>query len=151
MRTARILRALLKKQLLVINSDVDLAREIGADGVHLPKGGVAAARAVLPRAWISLAAHDDDDVRRAVSEGADAALVSPIFATPGKGPPRGLEAIRAARAIAPQLAIYALGGVDESNAAACRAAGATGVAVIRALFDAPDPAAAARALVKEPS
>jgi thiamine-phosphate pyrophosphorylase len=147
---ARILRELLKTQLLVVNSDVELAREVGADGVHLPRGGVAEARDVLPSAWITVAAHDDEDVRRAVAEGADAVLVSPIFSSPGKGPPRGLEAIRAARAIAKRRGVYALGGVDCSNAASCYEAGATGVAVIRAVFDASDPAAAAHALVAPP-
>ncbi len=75
-------------------------------------------------------------------------MVSPIFATPNKGAPRGLDAIREARAIAPELFLYALGGVDESNARACIDAGANGVAVVRALFSAPDPEAATVALLR---
>jgi thiamine-phosphate pyrophosphorylase len=141
---APILRDALRGQLLVINGDLELARDVGADGLHVPSA--ARAREILPEAWISVPAHDDEDVRRAANEGANAALVSPIFATPGKGPPRGLEAIRAARRLAPGLAIYALGGVSLANAEACCSAGATGVAVIRAFFGAADPVAAARAL-----
>jgi thiamine-phosphate pyrophosphorylase len=147
-RLARLLRGLTRAhgQLLVVNSDLELAREVGADGVHLPAGApaVAVARAAMPSAWVSVAAHDAEEVRRA--RDADAALLSPIFDTAGKGPPRGIGAIRAARGIAPALAIYALGGVDAGNAAACRAAGAAGVAVVRAILAAPDAAAAALAL-----
>jgi thiamine-phosphate pyrophosphorylase len=98
-------------------------------------------------AWITVAALTDLDVRHAAEDGADGALVSPIFATPGKGAPRGLDAIRRARAIAPRLGIHALGGIDPSNVASCLEAGATGVAAIRAIFGVLDPAAAARALV----
>ncbi len=127
---------------LLVNRHVALAGEVDADGVHL--GGdampVAAARRILgDRAFVSVAAHDDDAVRAAVGEGADAALVSPIFASPGKAPARGVVALRSARALAPpRFALYALGGVTPENAAACIRAGAHGVAVIRALLVPPD-------------
>lgn len=113
---------------LIINGDAALASEVEADGLHLP----------LPPtdgrtfAWLSIAAHDDGDVTRACAAGAQAALVSPIFATPGKGPSRGVSAI--ARVAHLPLVIYALGGVDASNARVCAEAGAYGVAVIRALL-----------------
>jgi thiamine monophosphate synthase len=75
--------------------------------------------------------------------------VSPIWDTPGAGTvkpaPRGVEALVRARhaldalpSVPPML--YALGGVDGSRAASCARAGADGVAVIRALLDAADPA-----------
>jgi thiamine-phosphate pyrophosphorylase len=128
------------------------------DGGHLggDGGSVGEARkAVGRRTWISVAAHTDDDVRRALAEGADAALVSPIFPTrsPAVGPttepkrPRGLGALRSARAIAgPRLALFALGGVTLERARPCAASGADGVAVLRALLASPAPAALARAL-----
>jgi thiamine-phosphate diphosphorylase len=141
---------------LVVNGDARLARDVGADGVHLGRGagGAGAARAVLGRpAWVSVAAHSDEDVRRASDDGANAVLVSPVFATrppsasgPGKVP-RGLGAIRTARAVAPPaLSIYALGGVTADGAGACAAAGADGVAVMRALLASAAPARAARAI-----
>ncbi|HEY8075187.1 MAG TPA: thiamine phosphate synthase, partial [Labilithrix sp.] len=80
-----------------------------------------------------------EDVIAAAREGASAVYVSPIFATPGKGAPRGLDAIRRARELAGDMLVYALGGVDASNAAACITAGADGVALIRAFFDADSP------------
>ena len=109
---------------------------------------VADARRVAAAAWVSVAAHDDADVERARELGADAALVSPIFTTPGKGEARGEVALRHARAIAGgAMAVYALGGVDQSRAGLCRDAGADGVAVIRSLLASADPAAEARAIV----
>lgn len=135
----------------VVNAGSRTARAL-ASGVHVPgRGSVAEARAALgPGAFVSAAAHDDDDVRRAVREGASAVLVSPVFDTPGKGPARGVAALTSARALADaaggRTRVIALGGVEPSRAASCAAAGAHGVAVIRALLDAPDPGAAARAL-----
>ena len=135
---------------LYVNGDAQLAHDVGADGVHL--GGdamkVPAARDISgAHVFVSIAAHSDDAVRAGVRDGANAALVSAIFASPGKAAGRGVEALRSARAVAPpEFAIYALGGVDRTNAAACVQAGATGVAVIRALLLASDPAAEARAI-----
>jgi thiamine-phosphate pyrophosphorylase len=147
---ARDLRELTRAHgaMLLVNRDVALAVAVGADGVHFGGDPVdAIARAALGEgAWLTVAAHSDEDVRAARRAGADAALVSPIFASPGKGPPRGTDAIARARQIAPDLPLYALGGVDAINAVQCRGAGATGVAAIRSLFEATDPAAAARAL-----
>lgn len=135
--------------LFVVNTgpdeQVELALACGADGIHFPRvteADVLAARAALGRAAIvTAAAHTDDDVERASEAGATAVLVSPIFDTPGKGPARGALALVRARAIVDAarrtspLSIYALGGVTTVNAATCRAAGADGVAVSRALYD----------------
>jgi thiamine-phosphate pyrophosphorylase len=134
--------------MLLVNRDVELAAELGADGVHFGSDPLdPRARAMLGEdAWLSVATHTNDDVTRALHAGADAALVSPIFASPGKESPRGTDALARARLLAPQLSIYALGGVDGTNAAACLAAGATGVAVIRSILEASDPAAVALAL-----
>lgn len=141
---------------LVVNGAAEVARDVGADGVHLGSGAasVADVRRVVGRAvWISVAAHDDGDVRRALAERADAVLVSPVFATralerdAAAKPARGPSALRAARAIAsPQVGVYALGGVTASTVASCVAAGADGVALIRSVFSSPDPAREARAL-----
>ncbi|HEX8790370.1 MAG TPA: thiamine phosphate synthase [Polyangiaceae bacterium] len=141
---------------LVINGDAPLARDVGADGVHLGRdaGTVAQARSVLgSRAWISASAHSDGAVRRALRDGADAVLVSPVF--PSRPPSvlaaekegRGLDALRSARTIADgKIALYALGGVDADNTRACAEAGADGVAVVRALLASPEPARVAKAM-----
>lgn len=165
---ARALRARTRDAgaLFVVNGDARVARDVEADGVHLGAAwSVVTARSVVGRTmWISVAAHDDHDVERAVAEGADAVLVSPVFATPGEGkaPPRGVVAIaRAAELIdarAPTSmhprdhrdtrvpAVLALGGVTRQNAASCRDAGASGAALIRALLTSRDPGDDARAI-----
>jgi thiamine-phosphate pyrophosphorylase len=139
--------------LLVVNAATSEALRVavdgGADGAHVPcrPERISDARTLLgPSAWISTPAHADEDASIAESAGATGVLVSPIFESPGKGPARGVEALVAARAYAAELVLVALGGVDASRAATCAAAGADGVAVIRALLDARDPAATARAL-----
>ena len=135
---ARELRAVVP--MLIINRRVDLARRVRADGVHGEE---------LPPefAWRSSPAHDAKQLQNARNAGANAALVSPIFASPGKDAPRGVAAIREARAQAPEMTLVALGGIDETNARACREAGADAVAVIRAIFEATDPAALAARLL----
>lgn len=164
--TGRALRAATREvgAALVINGSVAVAREVAADGVHLPSSAealgprIAAARAVLgERALVTTAAHDDDGVRAASEGGATSVMVSPIFATPGKGPARGVAALVSARAIVDAsrrtLGVVALGGVTPENAGACRAAGADAVAAIRALYEAASEAAvrdAVLALAREP-
>lgn len=123
---------------LVVNDRLDLALALGADGVHLGRRSVsvADARALLgPSIWISVSCHAVSEVSLAAASGADAALLSPIFTSPGKGRPLGLEALssaRAAQSARGSLPLIALGGVDETNASACFQAGAEGVAAIRA-------------------
>jgi thiamine-phosphate pyrophosphorylase len=141
---------------LVINGDAALARDVGADGVHLGRGAgtVQQARATCgSRAWVSVSAHSDAAVRRAVRDGADAVLVSPVF--PSRPPSvlapekegRGLDSLRSARVVADaRTALYALGGVDADNTRACAEAGADGVAVVRALLASPEPARVAKAM-----
>ena len=135
---ARELRAIVP--MLIVNRRVDLARRVRADGIHGEE---------LPAdfAWRSSPAHDAKQLQNARNAGANAALVSPIFASPGKGAPRGVSALREARAMAPDMTIVALGGIDETNARACREAGADAVAVIRAIFESRDPAALAMRLL----
>ncbi|HEY1955602.1 MAG TPA: thiamine phosphate synthase [Polyangiaceae bacterium] len=132
--------------LFVVNRRVALARRVYADGVHAPASETDRTGFV----WNSAPAHDAKQLHDARIAGAACALVSPIFATPGEGkaPPRGLGAIRSARALEPELLIAALGGVDETNVAACREAGAHAVAVVRAVFEADDPARVAQCLAQ---
>jgi len=132
---------------LVVNRDARLAREVGADGVHYGREASPTEIAAGEGLWRSAAAHDDRDVEDALAAGLDAVLVSPVFTTPGKGPARGVGPLARAAGIARgRLAVFALGGVSVAGARACFEAGADGVAVIRALLAAPDPADVARAL-----
>lgn len=153
LRLARALRDACREsgQLLLVNDRVDVALAAGADGVHLPSAGLppAEARRLLgPARLLGVSCHSAADVRRARDGGADFATFGPVFETPSKrafGPPPGLPALAEASALG--LPLVGLGGVEPGNAAAVRAAGACGVAAIRAWLAAPDPAAAARALL----
>jgi thiamine-phosphate pyrophosphorylase len=131
---------------LYVNDRVDVALACGADGVHLGGGALspAEARSLAPGLAIAVSTHAPDEVARAAAGGAVSfAVFGPVFDTPSKrafGPPPGLAALTAA--CATTLPVLALGGVDATNAGDCRAAGAAGVACIRAVFGAPDPQAA---------
>ncbi|MFN2400521.1 MAG: thiamine phosphate synthase, partial [Gemmatimonadaceae bacterium] len=88
------------------------------------------------------------DAESIAARGADYAGIGPVFGTPSKtdaGPDIGIaEFSRLARECG--LPAIAIGGVDSSNAGQVVAAGASGVAVIRAVFGATDPEASARAI-----
>jgi len=91
--------------------------------------------------------HDDAEIRAAVSGGASYLTISPVAASaskPGYGPALGLPGLRRAVTLAGHVPVFALGGVDEQNAADLRNAGAHGVAVMGAVMRADDPAGAFR-------
>jgi thiamine-phosphate pyrophosphorylase len=149
---ARALRALADTYgaTLVVNDRIDVACAARADGVHLPAASfpIAVARALLgDGALVGRSTHGPMEAGAAAREGADYVVLGPIFATPSKeafGAPLGVAALAATRIAVPLVAI---GGVTVERVAEIRRAGAAGVAIVRAVLDAPDPGAAARALV----
>jgi thiamine-phosphate diphosphorylase len=130
---------------LLINDRADVARAIGADGVQLPEAGLTVAQArMVGMKIVGRSCHDRAGLERAAADGADFATLAPIFEVPGKGPPIGApRAQTMVRGIA--LPVYALGGIDADNAGELR--GVHGIAVIRGVYDAPDPAEAVRAIL----
>ncbi len=138
-------------QLLLVNDRVDVALAAGADGVHLPSAGIPAAdarRLLGPAALVGVSCHSAADVVRARDGGASYATFGPIHETPSKrpfGPPVGLGALRSAAALG--LPLVALGGMDAARTPEAVAAGAAGVAVLRAWLVGADPAAVVGALV----
>jgi thiamine-phosphate pyrophosphorylase len=127
---------------LLINTHADIARAVGADGVHLTPDSPPARE--VRAAWlghtrqhplIAVSVHDVADVRAAESQGADFVVLAPIFE---KAPTRvngiGLTALRLACA-ASQIPVLALGGVNLTNALSCLDARAAGVAGIRLFQD----------------
>ncbi len=150
---ARDLRALTRAHgaALLVNDRIDVALAAEADGVHLPAASfpIATARALLgagPR--IGRSTHASEEACRAAADGADYVVLGPVFATPSKepyGPPLGLETIATAATRVP-CPVIAIGGITAENAAAVRTAGAYGIAVVRALLDAHDPAKVTRKL-----
>ncbi|MDX2165640.1 MAG: thiamine phosphate synthase [Deltaproteobacteria bacterium] len=140
---------------LIINDRVDVARLIGAAGVHLGQDDLpaSAARAQLgPHAVIGVSTHNLAQLDAAVGEAvADYLAYGPIFETASKAnpdPTQGLAALRAVRARCARP-LVAIGGITLERVAEVRAAGADAVAVIAAIAGAADPAAATRALLAE--
>ena len=135
--------------LFVLNDRPDLVARCGADGVHVGRGDPSAAearRALGSERLVGRSASAPADVQT-VSADVDYLGVGAVFATPTKpdAGPAGLELVRAARD-ALRLPWFAIGGVDLDTVAEVAAAGAPGVAVVRAIRDAQDPEASARAL-----
>ena len=120
---------------LLVNDRADVALAAGADGVHLTARSMPAAvvRAAFPPGFvIGVSTHSLAEARTARAEKADFAFLSPIFASPGKGAPLGLEALREAQESLRPFPVLGLGGVDESNYRAVLEA-ASGFAAIRFL------------------
>lgn len=122
-----------------------------AGGAHLPQGAsVGDARAALgANALIGVSAHGAEEVEAARRLGADYATLSPVFLTdskPGYGPALGLPGF-AAVARQAALPLVALGGIDVASVAACRHAGAAGIAVMGAAMRSAQPGRAVRALL----
>jgi thiamine-phosphate pyrophosphorylase len=134
--------------LFLVNDDPALAISCRADGVHLGQDDVAVAEArelVGNDRLIGLSTHSREQIDTAA--GADYISVGPVWETPTKEgrPAVGLDLVAYAARDA-RLPFYAIGGIDPGNAAEVVAAGARRLAVVRAIRDAGDPAAAAAEL-----
>lgn len=133
----------------IVNDDLALAADIGADGVHLGEddGDPRAARERLgPDALIGVSCYDDlERARTAIALGAGYLAFGAFFSSPTKPLARraSLDLLRDSAGFGrPRVAI---GGITPDNAPSLVTAGADLIAVISGVFDAPDPAAAARA------
>ena len=132
----------------VINDNVALALDCGANGVHLGRddGGLGAARAMLGGRLIGASCYDSlPAARTAVAAGADYVAFGSVFPSPTK--PAAVRAPLALFGEARSLGVplVAIGGITLQNAPQLLAAGADCLAVISDLFEAPDIAEKARA------
>ncbi len=122
----------------VVNDDVEAAIALGADGVHLGRDDNGAERAVEAGLLLGFSASSIEEARAGQAAGAGYVGAGPVWATPSKtdaDPPIGLAGL-AAICNAVSIPVVAIGGIDASNAGDCLAAGAAGVAVVRAATDA---------------
>ena len=123
---------------LLVNERFDIATAAGADGVHLTSAStpVDVVRQSLPSGFlIGVSAHTAEGVVAANDAGADYAMIGPVFATPGKGEPLGVDGLERVCRLASPFPVVAVGGIDAANEAAVTNAGAAGVAAIRYLND----------------
>lgn len=139
-----------------VNDRLDVALASGADGVHLGQNDLPIdwARRLAPGFRVGLSTHAPGQALGALAEGPTYIAAGPVHATPTK-PGRaavGLEYIGRVAALMPNVPWYAIGGIDLTNVDEVVRAGASRVAVVRAVLDAPDPAqAAARLLARLPA
>ena len=139
--------------LFIVNDRFDLALAAGADGSHLGQEDLPPARipaAARERLLLGRSTHTLEQASAARQEPIDYVAFGPIFGTRSKDVawgPRGLAQLEAVVRRVHPLPVVAIGGIDASNAASVRAAGAAGFAVISAVAGASEPEAAARALL----
>ena len=129
---------------LIVNDDVELALELGAQGVHLGRddGDLGVARRRLPGRILGASCYNDAELaRRAIGAGADYVAFGSVFASPTK--PAAVRAPLALFATALEVPLCAIGGITVHNAPQVLEAGADLLAVVSDLFDAPDIAARA--------
>lgn len=133
-----MMEAIAGRSQLLVNAGAegaaDAVRAVRAAGIHLPgrwhAEQIGRARIL---GMVSVGCHSVAEVSVARVARADIALLSPVFPTAShpEARPLGLEALTEARKAARKMPVFALGGVNRENAAACIEAGASGVAGIR--------------------
>ncbi|MFL5828211.1 MAG: thiamine phosphate synthase [Thermoleophilaceae bacterium] len=136
--------------LFIVNDRPEIALQAGADGVHVGQDDVPcpeARRTVGPELLVGLSTHTPVQVYEARSEPVDYIGVGPVYETATKPglPAVGHDLVGYADAHG-QKPFFAIGGIDRSNVAEVAKAGASRIAVVRAIRDADDPAAAAAEL-----
>jgi thiamine-phosphate pyrophosphorylase len=132
--------------LFIVNDRVDLALAVNADGVHLGQQDIpfALARQLLgAQRIIGRSTKNPEELARAIAEGADYIGVGPVYETPTKAgrAAAGLEYVRYAAEHA-TIPWFAIGGIDATHLPEVLAAGATRVAVVRAIMQAEQPTVA---------
>lgn len=134
----------------IVNDEVDIAVECGADGVHVGQEDMKAAdvRAkVGPQMMIGVSAHTVEEALEAVKNGADYLGVGAVFSTSTKTDVSvlSMETLRAV-CNAVKVPVVAIGGISEHNLMQLSGSGVDGVAVVSAIFAAEDPKTAAQKL-----
>lgn len=136
---------------IIVNDRVDVALAAGADGVHLSEASIPPAETVrwlrssrAPRNFsVGVSCHSAAASIAAENAGANYIFFGPVYETPSKigfGEPQGLDKLSEVCRSVP-IPVLAIGGIAETNAAACIHAGASGIAAIRLFQHTADPAA----------
>jgi 8-oxo-dGTP diphosphatase len=119
---------------VLLNSDAELARKVGADGVHLTAAQLGGVRPDLP--WCGASCHSVEELRRAEALGVDFAVLGPVRATPShaESVPLGWERFREI-ADGAAIPVYALGGLVPGDLERAKACGAHGLAMVRGAWE----------------
>lgn len=121
---------------ILLHGDYLLARRLGVLGVHLPSNALHVIQdAKASGLFVVVSTHTLREAKEAQKNGADAFTFSPIFESPGKGTPVGLEKLKEINDKI-SLKCFALGGiVKPAHVKACEALGVYGIASIRLFLD----------------
>jgi len=117
---------------VLVNSDSALAREIGADGVHLTAEQLRGALTRPDLPWCGASCHSSEELRRAEALGVDLVVLGTVHATPSHpdAVPLGWEEFREIAKDA-AVPVYALGGIVPSDLEQALSCGAHGIAMVR--------------------
>lgn len=128
----------------IVNDDVELAIELGADGVHVGQDdeGITSVREKMGDKIVGVSAHTIEEARFAIANGADYLGVGPIFPTSTKKDTKavqGTKGLRHFRETGIAVPIVGIGGITVENAASVIEAGADGISIISAISLADSP------------
>ncbi|MBM7647372.1 thiamine-phosphate pyrophosphorylase [Bacillus ectoiniformans] len=137
----------------IVNDDVDLAVQLGADGVHIGQDDapVDAVRNKIGRKWLGVSVHTLDEAQTAISLGADYLGIGPIFPTTTKQDAKSVQGTKLIQQIRNEgwtIPIVGIGGIHEDNAQEVIRAGADGVSVISAISLSESPKDSSKKLIK---
>jgi len=139
--------------LLILNDHLDVALAVEADGVHLGQEDfpVGAARRIAPRLLLGVSTHSLPEALAAQEQGASYVNIGPLFPTTTKQWAGAFLGWNGLESIAPHLAIpfSVMGGIKPEHIPGLVQRGARVIALVTAVTAAPDPAAAARALLEK--
>lgn len=139
---------------LFINSRIEIAMRIGADGLHLPGDSASVEKVIKEtscRFIIGSSVHTLAEAKQRETEGADFITYSPIYPTfskPGYGPVVGLDGLRKVTEGA-NIPVFALGGITPERVSECLDAGAYGVAVMSGVMSPEDGAQQAKVYLRQ--
>lgn len=121
---------------ILVNADVTLAREIGADGVHLTAEQLRAASGRPDSPWCGASCHSSEELRSAEALAVDFVVLGPVRATPShpRAVPLGWERFREITAGA-AVPVYALGGMVPPDMERALGCGAHGLAMVRGAWE----------------
>lgn len=138
----------------IVNDDIELAIEIGADGVHIGQEDESASlvRKKIQGGIVGVSVHTMEEFEKALADGADYVGTGPVYPTLTKTdtrPVAGTALIRKMRIKQPDFPIVGIGGITINNAREVVQAGADGVSVITTISQAAEPRQAASLLQKQ--
>jgi thiamine-phosphate pyrophosphorylase len=100
----------------LINTNISLAKKLNATGVHLNSTQFdEISKAKSLGLYVIISCHNEEEIKKAIKEKADAITYSPIFFTPNKGEPKGVENLKNIVLKYNQINIIALGGIIDNN------------------------------------